>query len=114
VAQAKRTLELLVEAGLAEAHGAARSRSYTLSAQIYRAKGEKLAYTRQVGFATVQHPEMVMNYVRQHGRIQRSEVMELCHLDTRQAGRLLTRMKTQGRLQQNGERRWAFYTLGHE
>ncbi|MDR0250045.1 MAG: putative DNA binding domain-containing protein [Burkholderiales bacterium] len=112
--QAKRTLELLVEAGLVEAHGNTRNRSYTLSVDMYRAKGDKLAYTHQVGFTHVQHPEMVLNYARQHGRIQRNEVMDLCHLDMGQAGRLLARLKNAGRLQQHGERRWTFYTLGEE
>lgn len=113
-AQAKRTLELLVEAGLVEAHGNTR-RSYTLSVDLYRAKGDKLAYTRQRGFTQVQHPEMVINYVRQHDRIQRNEVMALCHLSESQAKALLQRLKDEARLEQHGVRRWAFYTLGkHE
>jgi ATP-dependent DNA helicase RecG len=37
--RARRTLEQLVEAGLAQAHGNTRGRSYTLSAELYRAKG---------------------------------------------------------------------------
>lgn len=95
-----------------EAHGNTRSRSYTLSVDMYHAKGDKLAYTRQVGFSQVQQPEMVLNYVRQHGRIQRSEVMALCHLSENQAKALLQRLKDDGRLAQHGVRRWTFYTLG--
>lgn len=110
--RARRTLERLVEAGLVEAHGDVRSRSYTLSAEIYRAKGDKLAYTRQLGFSRVQHPEMVLNYIRQHGRIQRNEVMALCHLSERQATVLLQSLKDEDRLVQHGARRWTFYTLG--
>lgn len=110
--RARRTLEQLLEAGLVEAHGNTRSRSYTLSLDMYHAKGDKLAYTRQVGFSQVQHPEMVLNYVRQHGRIQRSEVMALCHLSESQAKALLQRLKDEGRLVQHGVRRWTFYTLG--
>ncbi|MFA5589726.1 MAG: ATP-binding protein [Lysobacteraceae bacterium] len=109
--QARRTLERLVEAGLVEAHGGSRNRSYTLSADLYRAKGEKLAYTRQVGFSKVQHPEMVLNYVRHHGRIQRNEVMELCHLSGSQAHKLLKGLTAEGRLVMHGEKRGAFYTL---
>jgi ATP-dependent DNA helicase RecG len=112
--RSRRTLEQLVEAGLIEAHGSGRSRAYTLSALMYRAKGDKLAYTRQVGFSQVQHPEMVLNYVRQHGRIQRSEVMSLCHLNENQAKALLQRLKSEGRLGQHGSRRWTYYTLGDE
>lgn len=110
--RARRTLEQLLEAGLVEAHGNTRSRSYTLSLDMYHAKGDKLAYTRQVGFSQLQHPEMVLNYVRQHGRIQRSEVMALCHLSESQAKALLQRLKNEGRLAQHGVRRWTFYTLG--
>ncbi len=112
--RSRRTLEQLVEAGLIEAHGNGRSRAYTLSAQMYRARGDKLAYTRQVGFSQVQHPEMVLNYVRQHGRIQRSEVMSLCHLNENQAKALLLRLKSEGRLEQHGSRRWTYYTLVNE
>lgn len=110
--RARRTLEALVEAGLVEAHGNARNRSYTLSVDMYLAKGDKLAYTRQVGFSQVQHPEMVLNYVRQHGRIQRNEVMALCHLSESQAKALFQRLKDEARLEQHGVRRWAYYTLG--
>ncbi|WP_255556651.1 ATP-binding protein [Methylococcus sp. Mc7] len=40
-ASAKRTLEALTEAGLVEAHGSTRGRSYTLSAAVYRVAGDK-------------------------------------------------------------------------
>lgn len=108
---AKRTLEKLVEAGLVEAHGNTRNRSYTLSVDMYRAKGDKLAYTRQVGFTHIQHPEMVLNFVRQHGRIQRNEVMELCRLDGNQAGKLLAKLHADGRLVMHGKNKGAYYTL---
>lgn len=111
-AQARRTLERLVEIGLVEAHGNTRSRSYTLSGDMYRATGDKLAYTRQVGFSKLQHEQMVLAHVRHHGRIQRNEVMELCHLGAEGAKSLLKRLKGEGRLVQHGTRRGAFYTLG--
>lgn len=109
---AKRTLEALTEAGLVEAHGATRARSYTLSASLYQAVGDKAAYTRQLGFSVIQHEQMVLSYVRQHGQIRRADVMELCRLSTDQAAKLLKRMKEQGALMQQGERRWATYVLG--
>lgn len=109
---AKRTLEALTEAGLVEAHGAARGRSYTLSASVYRAAGDKAAYTRQAGFTAIQNEQMVLSYVRQHGQIRRAEVMELCRLTDNQAKRLLSRLRDEHRLVQHGERRGSFYTLG--
>lgn len=113
-ASAKRTLEALIEAGLVEAHGAARGRSYTLSAAVYQRRGEKVAYTRQAGFAPIQHEQMVLNYVRQHGQIRRAEVMDLCRLSEGQAKNLLKRMQDNGQLKLEGAGRGAFYRMGNE
>lgn len=110
--QARRILEALIEVGLVEAHGAARNRSYTLSAGLYKALGDKAAYTRQAGFSAIQNEQMVLSYVRQHGRIQRAEVMELCHLSKDQATRMLKKLTEKQYLSMSGERRGAFYTLG--
>lgn len=110
--QARRTLEILVETGLVVPHGTTRNRTYTLSAEMYRAKGEQVAYTRQAGFSSLQHEQMVLGHVRHHGRIQRGEVIELCHLTDSQAAKLLKKLKNEGKLRQHGERRWAFYSLG--
>jgi ATP-dependent DNA helicase RecG len=110
-AHAKRTLERLVEAGLVQPHGNTRNRSYTLSAEVYRAKGGQVEYTRQVGFSRLQHEQMVLAHVRHHSRIQRREVMDLCHLNEDQAKWLLKRLKEEGKLVQHGTLRGAFYTL---
>jgi len=110
--QARRALEHLVEAGLVEPHGNTRGRSYTLAASLYRAKGKKVAYTRQVGFSGLQHEQMVIAHVRHHGRIQRSEVIDLCHLSEDQAYKLLSRLKVEGKLVLHGGKRGSFYTLG--
>jgi ATP-dependent DNA helicase RecG len=91
-ASAKRTLEALTEAGLVEAHGNTRGRSYTLSAAVYSVVSDKAAYTRQVGFGPIQHEQMLLSYIRQHGQIKRAEVMALCRLTEGQVKRLLQRM----------------------
>ncbi|MEA9564035.1 MULTISPECIES: crosslink repair DNA glycosylase YcaQ family protein [unclassified Xanthomonas] len=110
-ASAKRTLEALTEAGLIEAHGQTRGRSYTLSAAVYQRQGEKAAYTRQAGFTSLQNAQLVLNYVQQHGQIRRAEVMELCRLGADQAKALLGQLRGQGRLSQHGTRRSAYYTI---
>ncbi|SDS83603.1 ATP-dependent DNA helicase RecG [Halopseudomonas litoralis] len=109
---AKRTLEALTEAGLVEAHGSTRGRSYTLSASLYQAVGDKAAYTRQAGFAPIQHEQMVLSYVRQHGSIKRAEVMGLCRLSAEQAKELLTKLRDENRLILQGEKRGSHYVLG--
>jgi len=112
--QAKRTLEALHEAGLVQAHGATKARSYTLSAGLYQAMGNKAAYTRQLGFSALQNEQMVLNYIRQHGQIKRAEVMELCRLSEDQAWKLLKRLMDNGKVRKHGERRGAYYTLVDE
>lgn len=114
ISQAKRTVEHLVEAGLVEAHGKTRGRTYTLSAAMYKAKGDKVAYTRQAGFSRLQNEQMVLSHVQHHGQIKRAEVMELCHLDKDQAANLLKKLKEEEKLQQHGERRGAYYTMPGE
>lgn len=112
VPQARRIIQQLVEAGLVQSYGNTRNRSYTLSADVYQAKGEQSAYTRQAGFSKLQHEQMVMSYARQHGQIRRSDVIELCRLSGNQAKYLLIRLRDEGRLVQHGKKRGAFYTPG--
>lgn len=61
----------------------------------------------------MQHEQMVLNFVRQHGQIRRAEVMELCRLSEGQAKDLLLRLKARGNLTQHGDRRAAFYSVGN-
>ena len=110
---AKRTLEALVEAGLVQPYGnTPRTRSYTLAAALYGAgRLDKAAYTRQAGLTSLQHEQMVLSFVHQHGRIRRADAVELCRLNDEQAKLLLGRMKKAGRLRQQSVRGGAYYTL---
>ncbi|MDO4682867.1 MAG: ATP-binding protein [Lautropia sp.] len=112
IPQARTILERLLEAGLVQAHNRGRHRMYTLSADVYRNSNDKAAYTRQAGFSKLQHEQMVLNYARDHKKIRRADVMELCHLNADQATRLLKRLSDDLRLQMHGERRGTYYTLG--
>lgn len=49
---------------------------------VYQVATNKVGFTRQAGFALIQQEQMVLSYVRQHGQIKRSEVMELCRLSS--------------------------------
>ncbi|MCU0757048.1 MAG: hypothetical protein MUE46_18375 [Xanthomonadales bacterium] len=68
--------------------------------------------TRQAGFAPIQHEQMVLSYIAQHGRIRRAEVMDLCRLSSSQAGNLLKLLKSREKIVQHGRRKGAFYTEG--
>lgn len=105
----KGTLETLVEAGLVEAHGVRRGRTYTLSAKVYQHSGQKSAYVRQAGFDFIQQEQMVLNYIDQHGTIRREEVMELCRITKDQAYYLLSKLKGRSLIIQKGDRKAAVY-----
>jgi ATP-dependent DNA helicase RecG len=102
-------LEKLMEAGIIEAHGAGRGRTYTLSANLYRHADQKAAYVRQAGFDLIQQEQMVISYIAKHGSIKRADVMELCRINRDQAYRLLSRLKDRGAITQTGERRGVIY-----
>jgi ATP-dependent DNA helicase RecG len=105
------TLERLVEIGLLEAHGTTRDRSYTLSARIYRELGQSTDYVRQTGVEAIHHEAMVLKLAKTKGAIKRSDVVELCGLTESQSKSLLGRLVREGRLVQDGQRRWTIYTL---
>lgn len=108
---ARSVLERLVEAGLVEAHGIKKGRTYTLSPQVYRELGQSADYVRQVGFDSIQQEQMVINYVNTHGKITRQETMELCRISKDQATRLLRQLADANQLKLVGQRRGAHYVL---
>jgi ATP-dependent DNA helicase RecG len=114
-AETRAVLGRLEEAGLAEARGQKKARTWHLSAATYRRLGESAAYVRQRGFEPLQQEQMVLQYVEKHGRITRREVAELCRLSKPQAYRLLERLVEKGSLTRQGQRgRGVHYTLGNK
>jgi ATP-dependent DNA helicase RecG len=101
--QARMLLERLLEAGLIEAHGTGRGRSYTLSAGVYKQSGQKAAYIRQVGFAPIQQEQMVLSYIDKHGSIKRADATELCRISPFQATRLLKKLEQHGNVRAEGQ-----------
>ena len=112
--EAKAALEGLMEAGLVEAHGRTRSRTYTLAKRIYAEQGEAAGYDRQVGPSAEAQADQVVAFVRARGEAKRADIAELCRLTPDQAKRLLQRLVESGRLTQKGERRWTRYVLAKE
>jgi ATP-dependent DNA helicase RecG len=108
-AAARRVLERLVEAGIAEGQGNTRGRTYTLSARAYRELGSKAAYVRQAGFDGLQQEQMVVTFARKHGSIRRVDVIELCRITPKQATRLLGKLVRDGQLVMSGTRKSATY-----
>ncbi len=109
---ARTVLERLVEAGLVEAHGIKKGRTYTLSPRLYREVGQPADYIRQAGFDPIQQEQMIRQYVKKHGSIRRKDVIDLCKIGGQQASRLLTRLAEQDILEKQGERKGTYYEPG--
>nr|WP_236651167.1 RNA-binding domain-containing protein [Aquabacterium fontiphilum] len=103
------SVEPLVEAGLLQAHGNGRGRSYTLAAGVYRQLGQQAQYTRQAGFDRLQQAQMIQSFVQQHGRITRQDVIDLCRLTPDQAYKTLKRLCDEKILVKQGDKKAAVY-----
>jgi len=102
----------LVDAGLVEAKAEKGSRRIHMSAAVYRALGDRAVYVRTAGFEPVQHEQMVLRYVAEHGRITRGEAAELCRVSVSQAAYLLKKLCRRGALAGRGRGRNAHYVPG--
>ena len=91
--EARRVLEHLHELGLVEGRGERSGRIYHLSSSLYKRFHMKAEYLRAKGFEPIQQEQMIIEYVRKHGKITRSEVMDLCKLNGFQATRVLKRIR---------------------
>jgi len=110
-ADARAVLEQMVEAGLVEGRGERKVRTYHLSAATYRRLGIPSAYVRRRGFEPIQWEQMILQYVRAHGRITRREAAELCQISSPQARNVLAKLTEKGLLLRQGRRRGIFYVL---
>lgn len=108
-ANARQVIERLVEAGLVQAHGVKKGRTYTLSPRVYQSMGKPADYVREAGFSRLQQEQMVLQYVQTHGRIARKDVCELCRMNEDQAGYLLRKLCRSNALELVGKGRGAYY-----
>lgn len=109
VARVRTGVETLVEVGLLQAYGSGRGRSYTLSSHLYDLQGKRAEYIRQAGFNKLQSEQLVKNYIQQHKRITRSEVMTLCNMTQIQAYRLLKKLCDEKMIEKQGDRKSSHY-----
>jgi ATP-dependent DNA helicase RecG len=111
--ETRAVLEKLTEAGLVDAHGTGRGRTYTLSQKIYSNAGQKAAYVRQTGFEPIRQEQMILSYIDKHGSIKTRDAADLCRLSLPQAYRTLIKMKQKKLLEQHGKNRCSVYTHVH-
>jgi transcriptional regulator with PAS, ATPase and Fis domain len=58
-----------------------------------------------------QDEQLILGYVKEHGRIDNSVAQKVLNIEHGRASYLLKKLHGEGKLNREGQRRWAFYTL---
>ena len=98
-ADARNTVEWLVEIGMVEGVGNGNARRYMLSSKVYAISGNETGYTIQRGMTTLQEMGMIERHIEKFGMITRAKAAELCKCDLNHAYYLLRKMTEEGRIE---------------
>lgn len=99
-------VERMAEAGLLDAMGNTKGRSYILSQKVYQ---DKVRYVRQTDIESIRYPELVKSLAEKKKSISRKDVAELLHITPPQAYRILQRLVEAGELERRGSGRNTLY-----
>lgn len=108
----KSNLEKLTESGLIEAIGSGKSKTYILSANVYRENSNSVGYVRQTGIDSIRNEELILKLARQQkGWVTRENVTDLLKLTNAQAYNILKKLAESGKLKLEGKGRGSKYRL---
>ncbi len=102
------TAERLAEAGLLEAIGNGRGRTYVLSSKLYK---DPVEYVRQTDIDQLRYRELVLKLAQTRGAISRKDVIDLLHINGPQAYRLLQKLVNDNELVREGNTSAARYKI---
>lgn len=105
-ARVRAAVERMTEAGLLDAMGNTKGRSYILNQKVYQ---DKVRYVRQTDIESIRYPELVRKLAEKKKVISRKDVAELLHITPPQAYRVLQRLVVAGELEQTGSGRNTSY-----
>lgn len=97
----------LIKLGLIELVG----KEYMLTARVYEAVKSDIEYTRDKTVQYIKAKDMIVEYAKKHGYINRSTVQELCGFTEQQARRTLEKMKNENIIVICSGGRYAKYIL---
>lgn len=107
----KANVESLLESGLVEASGSGKTRTYILSAKVYKEQDNLVGYVRQTGIDKIKHEELVLELTRQQGYITRDNVKELLNISESQSYRILKKLAEDGKIELVGKGRASRYEI---
>ena len=95
------------EFGLIEITG----KEYMLTARVYEAVKSDIEYTRDKTVQYIKAKDMITEYIKLQGYINRSTVQELCGFTDQQARRTIEKMKEENIIEMSNGGRYAKYIL---
>lgn len=108
-ADVRSIIEWLIELGMVEGVGNGSARRYMLSSKVYSVTNNKVGYTRQRGWDTMQECEMIVTHLNRYDKITRDDVIELCRCSPNHASWLLRKLVKDRVIQMKGAGRASFY-----
>jgi len=109
--KSKVALEQLCEAGLVEARGTGRGRTYMLSSKVYLKTSSLIEYERQRDIDSLRQAPLILQLAERQGFVTRKDAVELLHLAEPQAYRVLKKLVEENKLVLDGKGRGARYLL---
>ena len=109
--KSKVALEQLCEAGLVEARGTGRGRTYMLSSKVYLKTSSIIEYERQRDIDSLRQAPLILQLAERQGFVARKDAVELLHLAEPQAYRVLKKIVQENKLVLDGKGRGARYSL---
>ena len=102
-------LRRLIDLGVVESVGRGKGARYLLARRFYTMIGKKGAYTRRRGLDDGTHHELLLRHLRDNpdGSPLSDLIQVLPQLGPRRVQRLLARLRKEGLVRLEGERRWA-------
>lgn len=97
----------LMKVGLIEIIG----KEYMLTARVYEAVKSDIEYTRDKTVQYIKAKDMITEYIKLQGYINRSTVQELCGFTDQQARRTIEKMKEENIIEMSNGGRYAKYIL---
>ncbi len=105
--EVRRSLANLIKYGLLETSG----KDYMLTARVYEAVKSDVEYTRDKTVQYIRAKEMITEYIKKHGYINKSTVQLLCGFTEKQARSTLEKMHREGVIKLGNGGRYAKYIL---
>jgi len=104
-------LDNAIEAGIVEAYGSGRGKTYTLSREIYKLSGKIAGYVKQKDIDDLRRSESILSLASSKDFISRSDITNLLHVNGPSAYRVLKKLADDGKLVSVNKGRYAKYRL---